>query len=115
MKPVEIQNLDQHLKPLQVDGVSTGIEISTKALRFTGGTLEVENVISKNTQHEGDLTVNGDMYLNDTNGPTVFRDNDKSVQCIKNRLLIFPSTERHSGSSHTEGDDLRMVVNFNYF
>ena len=29
MKPIEIQNLDQHLKPLQVDGVSTGIEIST--------------------------------------------------------------------------------------
>tara|TARA_Y100001963_G_C6734164_1_gene425461 strand:- start:193 stop:696 length:504 start_codon:yes stop_codon:yes gene_type:complete len=54
-------------------------------------------------------------YLNDTNGPTVFRDSDKSVQCVKNRLLIFPSTERHSGSSHTEGDDLRMVVNFNYF
>ena len=41
MKPIEIQNLDQHLKPLQVDGVSTGIELSTESLRFTAGTLEV--------------------------------------------------------------------------
>ena len=54
-------------------------------------------------------------YLNDTNGPTVFQDNDKTVECVKNRLLIFPSTDRHSGSSHTEGDNTRMVFNFNYF
>ena len=32
MKSIEIQNLDQHLKPLQVDGVSTGIELSTEGL-----------------------------------------------------------------------------------
>ena len=44
MKPIEIQNLDQHLRPIQVDGVSTGIELSTKGLRLTGGTLEVENL-----------------------------------------------------------------------
>ena len=54
-------------------------------------------------------------YLNNTNGPTVFRDSDKSIECVKNRLLIFPSTDRHSGSSHTEGDDVRMVINLNYF
>ena len=34
MKPIEIENLDQHLKPLQVDGVSTGIEISTEGRRY---------------------------------------------------------------------------------
>ena len=79
MKPIEIQNLDQHLKPLQVDGVSTGIEISTEGLRFTGGTLEVENLISKKTDHEGDLTIQGDLYLEDTDGSTIYLVNGQSI------------------------------------
>lgn len=79
MKPIEIQNLDQHLKPLQVDGISTGIEISTEGLRFTGGTLEVENLISKKTDHEGDLTIQGDLYLQDTDGSTIYLVNGQSI------------------------------------
>ena len=79
MKPIEIQNLDQHLKPLQVDGVSTGIEISTEGLRFTGGTLEVENLISKKTDHEGDLTIQGDLYLQDTDGSTIYLVGGQSI------------------------------------
>ena len=79
MKPIEIQNLDQHLKPLQVDGVSTGIEISTEGLRFTGGTLEVENLVSKKTDHEGDLTIQGDLYLQDTDGSTIYLVNGQKI------------------------------------
>ena len=79
MKPIEIQNLDQHLKPLQVDGVSTGIEISTEGLRLTGGTLEVENLVSKKTDHKGDLTIQGDLYLQDTDGSTIYLANEQSI------------------------------------
>ena len=79
MKSIEIQNLDQHLKPLQVDGVSTGIELSTEGLRFTGGTLEVENLISKKTDHEGDLTIQGDLYLEDIDGSTIYLANGQSI------------------------------------
>jgi len=97
MKPIEIQNLDQHLKPLQVDGVSTGIEISTKGLRFTGGTLEVENLISKKTDHEGDLTIQGDLYLQDTDGSTInlvngqyidSKSTDNYIQIATTALLV---------------------------
>ena len=102
MKPVEIQNLDQHLKPLQVDGVSTGIEISTKALRFTGGTLEVENVISKNTQHEGDLTVNGDMYLNDTNGGTIYLTGGQKIDSKTTDYTLRVSTQSLFLTSSTD-------------
>ena len=79
MKSIEIQNLDQHLKPLQVDGVSTGIEISTEGLRFTGGTLEVENLVSKKTDHKGDLTIQGDLYLQDTDGSTIYLVGGQSI------------------------------------
>jgi len=54
------------------------------------------------------------FYLSNTNGPTVFKSEDK-VDCVKNRLVMFNSTLEHSGSSHTEGDDKRIVINFNYF
>ena len=55
------------------------------------------------------------FYLNDTNGPTVFKDSDDKIDCVKNRLLIFNSCMEHSGTSHTEGDNKRVVINMNYF
>ena len=54
-------------------------------------------------------------YCTTTNGPTVFEDNGEKVDCIENRLLMFDSTRRHSGQSHTEGPSRRLVINFNYF
>ena len=54
------------------------------------------------------------FYLNNTNGPTVFKDGSE-VDCVRNRLLTFPSNTIHSGRSHTEGDNKRIVINFNYF
>lgn len=54
-------------------------------------------------------------YCTTTNGPTVFQDSDDKVECIENRLLMFESNRYHSGVSHTEGNDRRIVINFNYF
>ena len=54
------------------------------------------------------------FYLNNTNGSTVFKDGTE-VECVRNRLVTFPSPTIHSGKSHTEGDDIRIVINFNYF
>ena len=102
MKPIEIQNLDQHLRPIQVDGVSTGIELSTKGLRLTGGTLEVENLVSKKTDHEGDLTIQGDLYLEDIDGSTIYlvngqkidsKDTDDYLTMTSKALLVKSSTD----------------------
>ena len=46
MKAVEISNLDQHLKPLQVDGISTPVELSAKGMR-----------VSENTTFSKDLSI----------------------------------------------------------
>ena len=55
------------------------------------------------------------FYCSDTNGPTAFEKSEERVECISNRLLCFDSLLDHSGISHTEGDERRIVINFNYF
>tara|TARA_R100000742_G_C4252504_1_gene70681 strand:- start:92 stop:589 length:498 start_codon:yes stop_codon:yes gene_type:complete len=54
-------------------------------------------------------------YCTTTNGPTVFEGSDDNVECVENRLLMFDSSKRHSGQSHTKGPARRLVINFNYF
>ena len=61
MKSIEIQNLDKHLKPLQIGGISTPIEIATEEIR-----------ISKKTEFSNDVMVGSDLYLNGTNTSIFF-------------------------------------------
>ena len=61
MKSIEIQNLDQHLKPLQIGGISTPIEIATEEIR-----------ISKKTEFSNDVMVGSDLYLNGKNTSIFF-------------------------------------------
>jgi hypothetical protein len=53
------------------------------------------------------------MYLNTTNGHTVF-ENDEKVDGVENRLIKFDSQLKHSGVSSTD-TQVRVVLNFNYF
>jgi|TARA_R100000479_G_C6270356_1_gene159264 cupin superfamily acireductone dioxygenase involved in methionine salvage len=55
----------------------------------------------------------GIFYLHTTNGPTYF-ENNKKVNCVKNRMVIFPSNIFHAGSTHTD-NKIRGVINFNWF
>ena len=86
MKAIEIQNLDQHLKPLQVDGVSTGIEISTKGLRFTGGDLQVDNITTNSLLTQGDFSVQGSLTLNNPSSGhgNIYLPNDQAIEANTN-------------------------------
>ena len=66
MKPIEIQNLDQFLRPLQVDGVSTGIELSTEGLRITAGDLGLKSLTAESARINGDVNVDGNLTVTDT-------------------------------------------------
>jgi len=66
MKSVSIQSLDQHLRPLQVDGVSTGIELSTKGLRITAGDLGLKSLTAESARINGDVNVDGNLTVTDT-------------------------------------------------
>jgi len=52
-------------------------------------------------------------YVNTTNGPTIFETGEE-IECIGNRMIIFNSTIKHTGTTHTN-EKFRCVLNFNYY
>tara|TARA_B100000287_G_C20316119_1_gene655871 strand:- start:97 stop:657 length:561 start_codon:yes stop_codon:yes gene_type:complete len=52
-------------------------------------------------------------YVNSNDGYTQFRDGTK-VESIANRLVIFPSTMEHTGTTCTN-TKFRCVINFNFY
>lgn len=52
-------------------------------------------------------------YINTNNGYTLFETGQK-IESVANRLVIFDSNLKHTGSSCTD-QDTRIVLNFNYF
>ena len=53
------------------------------------------------------------FYINTNNGYTEFESGVK-VSSVANRVCIFDSNLQHRGTTHTEGGNQRIVVNFNY-
>ena len=53
------------------------------------------------------------FYINTNNGCTEFESGVR-VNSVANRVCIFDSNLKHRGTTHTEGDHPRIVVNFNY-
>ena len=53
-------------------------------------------------------------YVNTNNGYTKFEKDNLIVNSVANRLVTFPSSMKHCGSTCTD-EDLRAVINFNYF
>jgi hypothetical protein len=53
------------------------------------------------------------FYLNTNNGFTEFESGER-VQSVKNRIVIFPSNELHTGTTCTD-QKIRCVLNFNYY
>lgn len=55
----------------------------------------------------------GLLYMNTTNGPTVFEDGEE-IDCIENRLVIFDGLRPHTSTSCTD-QKMRVALNTNYF
>ena len=53
------------------------------------------------------------FYINTNNGYTEFESGVR-VSSVANRVCIFDSNLKHRGTTHTEPDHQRIVVNFNY-
>ena len=53
------------------------------------------------------------FYINTNDGYTEFESGVK-VSSVANRVCIFDSNLQHRGTTHTEGGNQRIVVNFNY-
>ena len=53
------------------------------------------------------------LYMNTNNGYTKFEDGS-IVESVENRLVVFDSRIKHSGSTCTD-EKTRVVINFNFF
>ena len=53
------------------------------------------------------------LYLNTCDGYTSF-ENEGIVESVENRVVIFDSNKKHTGTSLTN-DSRRIVININYF
>jgi len=53
-------------------------------------------------------------YFNTNNGYTSFEKNNKKVGCQENRIVIFDSQMKHTGTN-TTNKKKRVVLNINYF
>lgn len=53
------------------------------------------------------------FYVNTNNGYTLFK-NNKKIECVENKLIIFDSKLSHKAALQTD-EDKRIVINFNYF
>jgi len=53
------------------------------------------------------------FYINTNNGLTVF-ENGKECSSVSNRLVMFPSSLKHSGTTCTD-EKIRVTLNINYF
>jgi hypothetical protein len=59
-----------------------------------------------------DIATTAVYYINSNNGFTEFEDGSK-VESVENRLVKFPATLKHTGTSCTNAKN-RIVINFNY-
>lgn len=85
--------------------------------------VKINMVMPEETKKEGSLHTDfnfglknsktGIFYLTTTNGPTVFEDGVE-VDCIENRMVIFPATKKHMGTVNTD-NKVRVLINLNWF
>lgn len=52
-------------------------------------------------------------YINSNNGCTIFK-NGKKEKSVENKLITFPVTLEHAGTTHTDTLE-RIVLNINYY
>tara|TARA_Y100000592_G_scaffold56378_1_gene88559 strand:- start:883 stop:1365 length:483 start_codon:yes stop_codon:yes gene_type:complete len=53
-------------------------------------------------------------YVNTNDGFTIFQKDNKKVNSKKNRIVIFDSDNKHSGTNCTD-KPFRIAINFNYY
>ena len=91
---------------------------ATKCYRIKANmTLKSSSQIADDTEwhidDQGDALKTAVFYINTNDGYTELESGVR-VGSVANRACIFDSNLKHRGTTHAEGDQQRIVVNFNY-
>ena len=94
-----------YLKPVSLINIRANLQLNRAKV---DSNYHVDDIPATALKHRTAI-----FYVNTNNGCTEFIDGDK-VDCVENRMLIFPSKLAHRVVAQTDTDQ-RIVINFNYF
>lgn len=97
------------LKPLALVRVKANLQVRTEIRKQNSFHVDLLDPDLK--PYEDLLTAI--YYVNTNDGLTVFEDGSE-VESVENRLVLFPSKMRHTGTTCTDAKR-RVVINFNFF
>ena len=108
-KELTISNLDQHLKPLQIDSVTTPIELSTEAIRM-----------NKDISFQKDVTIEGDLNVLGSTGTIILteevtlesRSTNGNLSIYADAILLsavnYEGTDATIAIAATTGNDAKV-------
>ena len=100
--PALVGKIIRKLNPYALTRIKLNCTPKTDTIKEFDFHIDEEN-------HKGNTAI---YYLNDNDGYTIFEDGTK-VESKGNRIVIFPGTLKHAGSTCTN-QCVRMVLNINY-
>lgn len=86
--------------------IKANITTAAENLQIYGYHVDIPDSLAK-------ISKTAIFYINSNNGFTLFESDKQKVESIENRLVIFDSTDRHSGTNCTD-QKYRAVINFNF-
>ena len=109
-----IEPLVKKIDPVAIVRIKSNITMKTNSILTSPLHSDILPEIYENRDHVTlDNQRTGIFYLNTNNGYTYF-ENGQRVLSIENRMVIFPASKRHAGTTNTDVD-FRCVINFNWF
>ena len=99
----------RHLRPLTLVRAKANLQPRTETR--IQNSFHVDILDPDHRPYEDMLTAI--YYVNTNDGVTVF-DDGTEVESVANRMVVFPSKTRHTGTTCTD-QKRRVVINFNYF
>ena len=107
-----IEPLLTHIKVRSLIRVRANLTMRTEKIIKHGFHIDYQAIVDGEFQ-ETNNCFSSILYLNTNDGYTEF-ENGTRVESIENRLVTFPISYKHTGTTCTD-KPFRSVINFNYF
>jgi hypothetical protein len=109
-----IEPLVKKINPVALVRIKSNITMKTSTILTSPLHSDILPEIYENRENVTlDNQRTGVFYLNTNNGYTYFESGER-VDSVENRLVVFPSSKRHAGTTNTDAD-FRCVINLNWF
>jgi len=99
----------RHIRPLTLVRVKANLQVRTETKQKNSFHIDLADPDFQPYPH----LLTAIYYVNTNDGVTLFEDGTE-VESVANRMVVFPSAMRHTGTTCTDAKR-RVVVNFVYF